>query len=184
MDMPSISSPFFIAAAQPDQNPSIPGVFLPDLDMKQGSIAIAMRCPFVGSRKDLLNESLSKAFLKFWRNLLSHDLPSFAIVVKLLRPLFVRYSSIVSMKKVRKDLPKFVWLERAFETISLSWVRGLTVIMLTCCLANSKLVIVKHLSKLFGHYFRDYLTLVSALVLCRIRRAAKRLLTGCCITSD
>ena len=33
MDMPNISSPFFIAAAQPDQNQSMPGVFLPDLEI-------------------------------------------------------------------------------------------------------------------------------------------------------
>lgn len=57
--------PLFMAAAQPDQNQSIPGVFFPDLDMKQGSMSIAMRCPFVGSRKDLLNESQSNDFLKF-----------------------------------------------------------------------------------------------------------------------
>ena len=131
------------------------------------SMAIAMRCPFVGSRKDLLNESQSKDFLKFWRNLLSHDLPNSAIVVKLSRPLCVRKSSMVSMKKVRKDLPKFVWPERAFETISLSWVRGLIIVMLTIVVVNSKLVIIKHLSKFFRHYFRDFLTFISALVLCR-----------------
>ena len=91
---------------------------------------------------------------------------------------------MVSMKKVRKDLPKFVWPERAFETISLSWVRGLIIVMLTCCLVNSKLVIIKHLSKFFKHYFRDFLTFISALVLCRSRGAAERSLTGCCIVND
>ena len=90
MEMPSISSPLFIVAAQTDQNQSIPGVFFPDLDMKQRAMAIAMRRPFVGWRKDLLDKDQSKEFLKFWRNLLSHDLLSFAIVEKLMHPVFVR----------------------------------------------------------------------------------------------
>ena len=87
------------------------------------------------------------------------------------------------MKKVRKDLPKFVWLERAFETISLSWVRGL--IFMSCNLkcGNSKLLRIKHLSKFFKHYFRNFLTFISALVLCRSRSTAEYSLMGYCIVS-
>ena len=32
-DKPITMNPFFIAAAQPDQNQSMPGVFLPDLEI-------------------------------------------------------------------------------------------------------------------------------------------------------
>ena len=53
---------------------------------------------------------------------------------------------MVSMKKDWKDLLKFVWPERAFEIISLSWIRGL--IFMSCNLkrGNSKLLKIKHLS--------------------------------------
>ena len=116
-------------------------------------MAIAMRCPFVDSRNDRLNDSQSKDFLKFWRNLLSHERPHLAIWVKLSRPVCVRISSMVSMKKDWKDLLKFVWPERAFEIISLSWIRGL--IFMSCNLkcGNSKLLKIKHLSKFFKRYF-------------------------------
>ena len=62
---------------------------------------------------------------------------------------------MVSMMKVRKDLPKFVMLERAAAIISLSWIRGLV---------TTKLLKIKHLSKFFKHYFRGFLTLFSAFV--------------------
>ena len=71
---------------------------------------------------------------------------------------------MVSMMKVRKDLPKFVMLERAAAIISLSWIRGLIFIQVTSCVVTTKLLKIKHLSKLFRHYFRDLLTLFSAFV--------------------
>ena len=71
---------------------------------------------------------------------------------------------MVSMMNVRKDLLKFVMLERAAATISLSWIRGLIFIQVTCCVATTKLLKIEHLSKFFKHYFRDFLTLFSAFV--------------------
>jgi hypothetical protein len=53
---------------------------------------------------------------------------------------------MVSMMKVRKDLPKFVMLERAAAIISLSWIRGQAFI------------------QIFRHCFRDFLTLLPAFV--------------------
>jgi hypothetical protein len=71
---------------------------------------------------------------------------------------------MVSMMKVRKDLPKFVMLERAAAIISLSWIRGLIFVIVTHCISTIKLLKIKHLSKFFKHYFRDFLTLFSAFV--------------------
>lgn len=53
------------------------------------------------------------------------------------------------MKKERKDLLKFVWPERAFEIISLNWIRGL--IFMSCNLKcdNHKLLKIKYSSKFF-----------------------------------
>ena len=68
------------------------------------------------------------------------------------------------MMKVRKDLPKFVMLERAAAIISLSWIRGLVFIQVTSCVVTTKLLKIKHLSKFFKHYFRGFLTLFSAFV--------------------
>jgi len=52
-----------------------------------------------------------------------------------------------------KDLLKFVWPERDFEIISLSWVRGLMIVMLNQDIGYSKLVIIKHLPEFFKHFF-------------------------------
>ena len=71
---------------------------------------------------------------------------------------------MVSMMKVRKDLPKFVMLERAAAIISLSWIRGLVFIQVTSCVVTTKLRKIKHLSKFFKRYFRGFLTLFSAFV--------------------
>jgi len=81
-----------------------------------------------------------------------------------MRPEDVRKSSMVSMMKDWKDLLKFVMLERAAATISLSWIRGLIFIYRNLKCGNSKLLKIKHLSKFFKHYFRDFLTLFSAFV--------------------
>ena len=89
-----------------------------------------MRCPFVDSRNDRLNDSQSNDFLKFWRNRLSHERPHLAIWVKLSRPVCVSISSMVLKKKDWIDLLKFFWPARAFEIISLSWIRGLIFIFL------------------------------------------------------
>ena len=121
-----------------------------------------MRCPVIGERKWRLNESQSKGFLKFWRKRLSHERPHLAIWVKFMRPEDVRKSSMVSMMNVRKDLLKFVMLERAAATISLSWIRGLIFMFCNLKCGNSKLLKIKHLSKFFKHYFRDFITLFSA----------------------
>ena len=43
---------------------------------------------------------------------------------------------MVLMMKVRKELPKFVTLERAAVIISLSWIRGLVFIQVTSCASN------------------------------------------------
>ena len=61
------------------------------------------------------------------------------------------------MKKVRKDLLNFAWLERAFEIISLSWIRGL--IFMSCNLkcGNFKLLKIKRLSKFSKQYFHTFL---------------------------
>lgn len=69
---------------------------------------------------------------------------------------------MVSMMKVWKDLLKFVMLERAAATISLSWIRGLIFMFCDLKRDNSKLLKIKHLSKFFKHYFRDFLTLFPA----------------------
>jgi len=50
-------------------------------------------------------------------------------------------------------LLKFVWPESAFEIISLSWIRGLIFIKVTGFVVTSKLLKIKHLSKLLKHYF-------------------------------
>lgn len=71
---------------------------------------------------------------------------------------------MVSMMKVRKDLPRFVMLERAAAIISLRWIRGLVFIQVTSCVVTTKLLKIKHLSKFFKHYFRGFLTLFSAFV--------------------
>ena len=68
------------------------------------------------------------------------------------------------MMNVRKDLLKFVMLERAAAIISLSWIRGLIFIHVTSCVVTTKLLKIKHLSKFFKHYFRVCLTLFSAFV--------------------
>ena len=69
---------------------------------------------------------------------------------------------MVSMMNVRKDLLKFVMLERAAAIISLSWIRSLIFIHVTSCVVTTKLLEIKHLSKFFKHYFRDFITLFSA----------------------
>ena len=71
---------------------------------------------------------------------------------------------MVSMMKVRKDLPKLVMLERAAAIISLSWIRGLVFIQVTSCAATTKFPEIKHLSKFFKHCFCGFLTLFSAFV--------------------
>ena len=71
---------------------------------------------------------------------------------------------MVSMMNFWKVLLKFVMLERAAAIISLSWIRGLIFIEVTSCVATTKLLKIKHLSKFFKHYFRDFLTLFSAFV--------------------
>ena len=64
-----------------------------------------------------------------------------------------------TMMKVRKDLLKFVMLERAAAIISLSWIRGLIFVIVTGFVVTTKLLKIKHLSKFFKHCFRDFLTL-------------------------
>lgn len=54
---------------------------------------------------------------------------------------------MVSMMKDWKDLLKFVMLERAAAIISLSWIRGLVFIQVTCCATTTKLLKIKHLSE-------------------------------------
>ena len=71
---------------------------------------------------------------------------------------------MVSMMKDWKVLLKFVMLERAAEIFSLSWIRGLIFIQVTSCVVTTKLLKIKHLSKFFKHFFRDFLTLFSAFV--------------------
>ena len=71
---------------------------------------------------------------------------------------------MVSMMNVRKDLLKFVMLERAAATISLSWIRGLIFMFWNPKCGNSKLPKIRHLSKFIKHYFRDFLTLFLAFV--------------------
>lgn len=71
---------------------------------------------------------------------------------------------MVSMMKDWKDLLKFVMLERAAAIISLSWIRGLVFIQVTSRVVTTKLLKIKHLSKFFRHYFRDFLTLFAAFV--------------------
>ena len=68
------------------------------------------------------------------------------------------------MMKVRKDLPKFVMLERAAAIISLSWIRGLVFIQVTSCVATTELLKIKNLSKFFKPYSRRFLTLFSAFI--------------------
>ena len=74
------------------------------------------------------------------RESLSHERPHLAIWVKFMRPEDVRKSSMVSMMNVRKDLLKFVMLERAAAIISLSWIRGLVFIQVTSCVVTTKLL--------------------------------------------
>jgi len=87
------------------------------------------------------------------------------------------------MKKVWKGLLKFVWPESAFEIISLSWIRGLIFIKVTGFAVTSNLLYIKHLSKLFEHYFPLFLTLFSVSVLCRSSDVARYSDTGFCIVS-
>ena len=61
------------------------------------------------------------------------------------------------MKKVLKDLLKFVWLLRADAINSLNWVSGLVFIV------TSKLLKTKRLFKFFKQYFHPILTLFSTL---------------------
>lgn len=68
------------------------------------------------------------------------------------------------MMNVRKDLLKFVMLEGAAAILSLSWIRGLVFIQVTSCVVTTRLLKIKHLSKIFKHYFRVFLTLFSAFV--------------------
>ena len=63
---------------------------------------------------------------------------------------------MVSMMNVRKDLLKFVMLERAAAIISLSWIKGLVFIIVTGFVVATKLLKIKHLSKYFKHCFRDF----------------------------
>ena len=71
-----------------------------------------------------------------------------------------------------KSFAKIVWPERAFEIISLSWIRGLIFIKVTGFVVTSKLLKIKHLSKFFKHYFHRFNTLFG-FVLCRLRGAVK-----------
>jgi len=59
-------------------------------------------------------------------------------------------------KDVLIILPKFVMLERAAAIISLSWIRGLVFIQVTSCVATTKLLKIKNLSKFFKHHFRGF----------------------------
>ena len=68
------------------------------------------------------------------------------------------------MMKVRKDLLKFVMLERAAAIISLSWIRGLIFFIVTHCIPTIMLLKNQALIQIFRHYFRDFLTLISAFV--------------------
>ena len=119
-----------------------------------------MRCPAIGERKWRLNESQSKDFLKIWRKRLSHERPHLAIWVKFMRPEDVRKSSMVSMMNVRKDLLKFVMLERAAATISLNWIRGLVFIQVTSCVVTTKLLknqaLIQILQAFFSRFFNIY----------------------------
>ena len=54
-------------------------------------------------------------------------------------------SSMVSMMNVRKDLLKFVMVERAAAIISLSWISGLIFMYCNLKCGNSKLLKIKHL---------------------------------------
>ena len=56
---------------------------------------------------------------------------------------------MVSMMKVRKDLPKIVMLERAAAIISLSWIRGLVFIQVTSRVATTQLLKFNLLSNFF-----------------------------------
>lgn len=67
------------------------------------------------------------------------------------------------MKKVLKDLLKFVWLLRADAINSLSWVNGLVFIKVTELVVTSKLLKTKCLFEFFKQYFHPILTLFSAL---------------------
>ena len=136
-----------------------------------------MRCPFVDSRNDRLNENQSKDFLKFWRNLLSHERPHLAIWVKLSRPVCVSTSSIVSMKKVWKDLLKFVWLLRADAINSLSWVRGLVFITVTgflLLLSYWKSSTYPNFLSIIFIFFNTFFSFI----LCRLRGAVKQPING------
>ena len=64
---------------------------------------------------------------------------------------------MISMMNVQKDLLKFATLDRASFISSASWVRGLIIIGLNWLFGNSKLAIIKNLSKFFKHYFRPHL---------------------------
>ena len=72
---------------------------------------------------------------------------------------------MISMMNVRKDLLKFAMLDRASSISSASWVRGLMIIGLNWLCRNTNLVIIKHLSKFFKHYFLSFLTLFQSFVL-------------------
>jgi F0F1-type ATP synthase gamma subunit len=67
------------------------------------------------------------------------------------------------MKKVLKDLLKFVWLLRADAINSLNWVSGLVFIKVTELVVTSKLLKTKRLFKFFKQYFHPILTLFSTL---------------------
>ena len=105
-----------------------------------------------------------KGLLEVLTDRLSHERPHLAIWVKFIRPEDMRKSSMVSMMNIRKDLLKFVMLERAAAIISLSWIRGLIFIQVTSCVVTTKLLKIKHLSRFFKHYSRDFITLFSAFV--------------------
>lgn len=121
-------------------------------------ILVGLFCPPVGQEftKDFAIV-LVTGDVKHLQNRISHERPHLAIWVKFMRPEDVRKSSIVSMMKDWKDLLKFVMLERAAAIISLSWIRGLVFIQVTCYVTTTKLLKIKRLSKFFKHYSRDFL---------------------------
>lgn len=73
-----------------------------------------------------------------------------------MRPEDVRKSSMVSMMKVWKDLLKFVMLERAAATISLSWIRGLIFMFCDLKRDNSKLLKNQALVQIFQALFSRF----------------------------
>lgn len=146
--------PFFMAAAQAGPEPVDAWSLLAglgDIARIDGYCNAMSLCRF--QERPVERQPVEEDFLKFWRDSAFAERPHLAIWVKLSRPVCVRISSMVSMKKDWKDLLKFVWPERAFEIYLSELDRGL--IFMSCNLecGNSKLLKIKHLSKFFKRYF-------------------------------